>query len=342
MALLITPAQSQMGVPKPLEKDERIVSLVKETAIALCGSFQNSGRSTEFSVEGNAKAQVNGLLKKLSDIGVSVNGKLRETSYVGPLREDLAKYNKDVSTCNVQIFQDLLFLLKAGGVSAAPDSNFTQRILKSDDCGNKIFYYETLSEPNVFRPQSVWTCKFFEKRRVSAGRAGLSVDERLALDKNRAVISVASVDSLVRWGGISVPIFTIRVKNAGSTSVQIRSIDVLASYGVHNGHVDFFPKQFVIYPGDEILVPVAAFATLAKLVDAKYDEKEYTYTVSSNSSSVCKSDAEQDVDVLYSCTGQSFAFGVSVQFMDIFGDGYRSNTVAFVRKQKWETSSMPK
>lgn len=330
---------AQAGSYDSLENNRKVIELIKGTAVDLCGKSVNSGGSTEYDISGNARATINGLMKKLTNIGVSVSGKLKENKYFGVLQKDVLENNKNISTCNVQVFNRLLFLLKGGGDPMPGERPLTKMTYKSDDCQNSFLYYEKLSAPGVYTPQSIWTCKLFKQRGGVMANLNISVKDRLAIDKNRGKITVTSADSIVRWGGVDKPIFTIGIKNTGLSTVQVQSIDVLPKPKSKVVGSQFFPKTFVLYPGDELLAPVGEFTSLAKLIDQKYDNINYTYTVSRNPNSTCHSTEDVVVDGAYSCEGSSLGFFVSIGFMDIFGDKYIFNTISFVQKQRWSNFS---
>ena len=52
------------------EREKKILALINESADRLCGTVPTEGRSSSAEVSGKAKAELIGLLKKVSDLGI--------------------------------------------------------------------------------------------------------------------------------------------------------------------------------------------------------------------------------------------------------------------------------
>jgi hypothetical protein len=76
-----------------------VIKMIVDTAERLCGNVEQKGSSDSTIVEGEVKAELSGLAKRLADIGIGGVGKLEESQYQGVLREQLAETLKDVRRC---------------------------------------------------------------------------------------------------------------------------------------------------------------------------------------------------------------------------------------------------
>ncbi len=146
-------------------------------------------------------------------------------------------------------------------------------------------------------------------------------------------------DTSILWASAKKPILTLAIKNIGGVSVHVHSIDIVAAdVQANKMRVSFFPKDYVIFPNDELLVPVGEIETLSKLVDENYDSSLFTYTASTDPNATCKSYKIDAAQSFTNCSGNTKGFVVAINFTDIFGDRYRLNNLAYIHKEKWITS----
>lgn len=99
-----SPAQAQ----SPPDKLKEAVDYMLEKSVALCGAVPPNGSQQSYSIQGDIKAQLPGILKKLTDIGISGVGDYSEEHYEGVLQSQLADVMKDVIHCKENTF-NLLF-----------------------------------------------------------------------------------------------------------------------------------------------------------------------------------------------------------------------------------------
>lgn len=81
--------------------------VVEKMLTAVCGSFQSSGGGNNFSIEGDASAQLSGLLKQLTDAGISGAAGFNSDSYVGVLRSEVGTQLNSVRECRERVWNDL-------------------------------------------------------------------------------------------------------------------------------------------------------------------------------------------------------------------------------------------
>ncbi len=86
---------------------EQALRMITETAQKLCVSVAQSGSSTSVKVSGDVKAEVEGLVKKLANLGITGSGQVETSSWEGLLQNELNTALKDVRVCQLKIFDTL-------------------------------------------------------------------------------------------------------------------------------------------------------------------------------------------------------------------------------------------
>jgi hypothetical protein len=93
----------------PAKADTRdALDLITETAQKICNDVPTAGERQSVEANGDVKAALNGLLKRLGDIGVSGAGKYEAEQYVGVLQKDLAVVLRENSECKVTVLRLLI------------------------------------------------------------------------------------------------------------------------------------------------------------------------------------------------------------------------------------------
>src|SRR5437899_1004744 len=93
----------------PAKADTRdALSLITEAAQKICNDVPTAGERQTIEVNGDVKAELNGLLKRLSDAGISGGGKYETEQYAGVLQKDLAMALKENSECKVTVLRLLI------------------------------------------------------------------------------------------------------------------------------------------------------------------------------------------------------------------------------------------
>lgn len=97
----VTHAQSGVLTKEQLDTLERATTLV-------CGKFVTEGSSQTFVLDGQAKAQLASILRKLGDLSLGGGANLNVDEYSGVLRNQLAPELKDIRDCRRRIWDDLI------------------------------------------------------------------------------------------------------------------------------------------------------------------------------------------------------------------------------------------
>jgi hypothetical protein len=80
---------------------------ITDTADKLCGSVATSGHVDSLKIEGDVKAQLSGLAKKLADLGITGTAEITSSTYEGVVQEQLTATLKDVRECKQKVFEIL-------------------------------------------------------------------------------------------------------------------------------------------------------------------------------------------------------------------------------------------
>ena len=93
----------------PAEADTRdALALIVEAAQKICNDVPTMGERQSIGVNGDVKAELNGLLKRLGDIGISGSGKYEADKYAGVLQHDLASALKENGECKLTVLRLLI------------------------------------------------------------------------------------------------------------------------------------------------------------------------------------------------------------------------------------------
>jgi hypothetical protein len=80
---------------------------ITETAEKICNTVPTVGEHQSAEVEGDIKAELGGLLRKLSNTGIGGTGKYTNDEYAGILQQDLAAALKSNADCKLRVFMTL-------------------------------------------------------------------------------------------------------------------------------------------------------------------------------------------------------------------------------------------
>jgi hypothetical protein len=80
---------------------------ITDTADKICGLVATSGNKSTAQATGEIKAELNGLIKRLADLGVSGGAEVSSSKYEGLLQQDLPTAMRDVIECKLKVFNVL-------------------------------------------------------------------------------------------------------------------------------------------------------------------------------------------------------------------------------------------
>jgi hypothetical protein len=63
---------------------------ITDTANKLCGDVAQKGHTNRVQIQGDVKTELNGLVKRLADLGVTGRAMIDDTEYVGVVQDQLA------------------------------------------------------------------------------------------------------------------------------------------------------------------------------------------------------------------------------------------------------------
>ncbi len=106
-ALVFASAASFSHAEMTEETRSSALKAITDTADKICGSVPTSGDHISLEVKGAISAQLNVLVKKLADLGISGNGDVSSGSYEGLLQQDLPAALADARGCKVHVFDKL-------------------------------------------------------------------------------------------------------------------------------------------------------------------------------------------------------------------------------------------
>ena len=158
-------------------EQQRALNLIVQTADSLCQTIKMAGESESASVQGKVDAQVNGLIKKFADLGISGGADLKTESYTALLRADLPTALKDEHACKLKVFEDLQGKMIPG--PRLEQQSAIAREIELCDTKNNDLVSENPPRAAVFEiPESynityIWTYHFNNGNGVTPGNIAL-------------------------------------------------------------------------------------------------------------------------------------------------------------------------
>jgi hypothetical protein len=107
MLFFCLPFSSQESYAASLEETEKALNMIADFADRLCKDIPLQGHGDNLELTGSAKAELNGIIKKLANLGLDGAIKYQNTEYEGLLQKDLVSALKDSTNCRLQIWKDL-------------------------------------------------------------------------------------------------------------------------------------------------------------------------------------------------------------------------------------------
>jgi len=111
------------GADQDAQQDaqQKALNIISKFANDICTKIPLEGHGTEINLSGQAKAELNGILKRIADLGIEGSGDYKDAEYQGIIQNELAEAIKNADTCRFNVFKELKDKLVPSTVS-------TQRI----------------------------------------------------------------------------------------------------------------------------------------------------------------------------------------------------------------------
>ena len=88
---------------EPLNKDA--LATIKEFADDICGDYWREGGEKKILISGEIETRLNGLLRKLSELGIEGVVTFDSKTYEGVLQKDLSSEFRNIRECKLQVWQ---------------------------------------------------------------------------------------------------------------------------------------------------------------------------------------------------------------------------------------------
>jgi hypothetical protein len=90
-----------------LEAQEKALKVIVDFADRLCTTIPLKGDDKKLELTGNAKAELNELLKKVANLGIEGAAKYQTSEWQGVLQQDLAGQLNNSRNCKLEVYKDL-------------------------------------------------------------------------------------------------------------------------------------------------------------------------------------------------------------------------------------------
>ena len=104
---LMSVATAFASFPACAQSVAQALQEITDTVDRLCGNVATSGQTNAASGAAEVKAELNGLAKRLADLGVSASGSTSSSTYEGVIQQELPTALRDVRECKLKVFQTL-------------------------------------------------------------------------------------------------------------------------------------------------------------------------------------------------------------------------------------------
>src|SRR5262249_19636424 len=104
-ALCLLPLRGALG--DDLDRQKAALQAIQEFSITICNKVSESGSMEKIEADGDISAGLNGIFKKLGELGLKGSGKFSVTEWNGIVQEQLSTAIKDNAACKERIFQSL-------------------------------------------------------------------------------------------------------------------------------------------------------------------------------------------------------------------------------------------
>jgi hypothetical protein len=213
----------------------RALQEITDTADRLCGNVATSGQTNSLKASGDVKAELNGLVKKLADIGVSASGETNSSAYEGVVQQELTTALQDVRKCKLKVFntlqEKLLFNVAPAATSAEEENAYAAARGNLDRlrgyvstckvCGHKdaalaeIYSLETTAQEERIYSLArgkvdslhvyVSTCRVCTYKEAALGEIRSLEAPRTVIRQSSAVLCGRNVDYAVNGTGVAEP-----------------------------------------------------------------------------------------------------------------------------------------
>jgi hypothetical protein len=97
----------RVSIAQSAEEQQKALAAITDAADRICASVPIEGSGTNVQLTGEAKAKLDGVVKKIADLGIEGAGKYESEEYKGLLRQDLAAGLKSNSDCKLTVLKVL-------------------------------------------------------------------------------------------------------------------------------------------------------------------------------------------------------------------------------------------
>ncbi|MGD9209611.1 MAG: hypothetical protein PVI90_02495 [Desulfobacteraceae bacterium] len=98
---------TQVSFAESLEEKQKALDIVADFADRMCTKVPLTGEGDNLELTGEGEAQLQGIIKKLANLGFKGAIKYQDNEYIGYLQKDLISALKNTQSCKLKILKDL-------------------------------------------------------------------------------------------------------------------------------------------------------------------------------------------------------------------------------------------
>jgi len=143
--MIIAIMSEPIEAAEDLAAKKEALDVIADFADKVCKDIPLSGDEGEYELSGEASAELDGLIKKLVNLGIKVTAKYKKSKYEGVHREDLVKALKNSADCKLEVFRELKLQLLGEGHS----DDDPLEIVNYDEEGLREFFERRGNTPEM-------------------------------------------------------------------------------------------------------------------------------------------------------------------------------------------------
>jgi hypothetical protein len=140
---------SYLNAAELVDQQIKALDAIKQAAKEICNTVPPEGNSTNVELSADASAKLDGLIKKLANLGIGAAGKYTSEEYKGVLRKDLANLLKDNADCKLKVLTLLQDKMIVAGDSSTNPAASAQ---SAEPTGSKRMMYRPYEQNSPLHP----------------------------------------------------------------------------------------------------------------------------------------------------------------------------------------------
>lgn len=107
LALLLICSYGTVKAAPSLEDQKKALDIIADFSDRICDQIPLEGSGASIELNGEGKAALNGLLKKVTNLGIEGAAKYQDEKWTNVFQKDIANVLKESRNCKLELFKEL-------------------------------------------------------------------------------------------------------------------------------------------------------------------------------------------------------------------------------------------